>query len=91
LRDVYAPFNQRQLTDIQESMAFVARSRSEAAGANTAVAGCINARYNVGPGSPSAFDRESSDHGGQFSRRIQQTGLYYRELGVRLRVLGIQQ
>lgn len=80
LRDVYAPFNQRQLTDIQESMSFVARPRSEAAGANTAVAGSVTARYNVGPGSPSAFDRESSDHGGQFSRRIQELQPYYENL-----------
>ena len=80
LRDVYAPFNQRQLKDIQESMSFVARPRSEAAGASTSVAGAVTGRYDVGPGSPSAFDRESSDHGGQFNRRIQQLRAYYDNL-----------
>ena len=72
-------------------MSFVARPRSDAAGANESVGGSIGERYNVGPGSPSAFNRESSDHGGQFSRHIQQLWPYYRELGVRLRVLNIQQ
>ncbi len=80
LRDVYAPFNQRQLTDIHESMSFVARPRSEAAGVSASVAGRITGRYNVGPGSPSAFDRDSSDHGGQFSRRIQRLQPYYENL-----------
>ena len=81
----------RYVVDIHESMSFVARPRSDAAGANESVGGSIGELYNVGPGSPSAFDRESSDHGGQFSRRIQQLWPYYRELGVRLRVLNIQQ
>jgi hypothetical protein len=81
----------RYVADIHESMSFVARPRSDAAGANESVGGSIGELYNVGPGSPSAFDRESSDHGGQFSRRIQQLWPYYRELGVRLRVLNIQQ
>ena len=91
LRDVYAPFNQRRLTDIQESMSFVARPRSEAAGTSTAMDGAVTAGYDVGPNSPSAFDRESSDHGGQFTRRIQQTARYYRELGIRFGVLTSQQ
>jgi REP element-mobilizing transposase RayT len=90
LRDVGPPFNKRRLTDIHESMSFVARPRSEAAGASDKVAGRITRRYNVGPGSTSALDRASSDHGGQFSRRIQQTWDYYRELGVRSGVLNLQ-
>jgi hypothetical protein len=81
----------RYVVDIQESMSFVARPRSEAAGASTSVAGRITDRYNVGPDTPSNFRDSVSDHGGQFSRRIQQTAPYYRELGVRLRVLSIQQ
>ncbi len=81
----------RYVMDIHESMSFVARPRSDAAGANESVGGSIEELYDVGPASPSAFDRESSDHGGQFSRRIQQLWPYYRELGVRLRVLNIQQ
>ena len=91
LRDVGLPFNERRLTDIHESMSFVARPRSEAAGASNAVGGKIGSRYNVGEGSSSNFGRSSSDHGGQFSRRIQNTQDYYRELGVRLGVLTLQQ
>lgn len=72
-------------------MPFVARARSEAAGAHTLVSGSVGSRYNVDEGSESNFGRDSPDHGGKFSRRIQQTGPYYRELGVRLRVLDIQQ
>ena len=80
LRDVYAPFNYRQLTDIHESMSFVARPRSEAAGANTSVGGSISGRYNVGPDTPTNLQNSSNDHGGQFSRRIQQTWPYYENL-----------
>ena len=70
----------RYAVDIHESMSFVARPRSDAAGANESVGGSIEELYNVGPGSPSAFDRGSSDHGGQFSRRIQQLWPYYEKL-----------
>ena len=91
LRDVGLPFNERRLTDIHESLSFVARPRSEAAGASSAVAGRITGRYNVGPDTASNFRDSSSDHGGQFSRRIQQTRDYYRELGVRLGVINLQQ
>jgi hypothetical protein len=80
LRDVYMPFNERLLSDIHESMSFVARPRSEAAGASNVVGGRITGRYNVGPGSTSAFDRASADHGGQFSRSIQGTQDYYEQL-----------
>ena len=90
LRDISPPFNERRLTDIHESMSFVARPRSEAAGASNAVGGRIGSRYSVGEGSGSNFGRSSSDHGGQFSRSIQSTQDYYRELGVRLGVLNIQ-
>jgi hypothetical protein len=71
---------ERQVTDIHESMSFIARPRSEAAGASTAVAGTIKGRYNVGPDSPSDFRDTSSDHGGQFSRRIQRTWPYYDQI-----------
>jgi|GEM_PF-3643695 len=80
LRDIGPPFNQRRLTDIHESMAFVARPRSEAAGASNAVAGSITSRYNVGPDTASNFRDDSTDHSGQFNRRIQQTQDYYSQL-----------
>lgn len=80
LRDVGPPFNERRLTDIHESMSFVARPRSEAAGASDLVGGRIGSRFNVGEGSGSNFGRSSADHGGQFSRRIQQTQAYYENL-----------
>jgi len=67
----------RLLTSIYESMAFVARPRSEAAGANGSVGGSIGECYNVGGGSPSNFGLDQSDHSGQFSRRIQSTWSYY--------------
>ncbi len=61
-------------------MSFVARPRSEAAGASTSVGGRITDRYNVGPDTPSDFRDNASDHGGQFNRRIQQLGPYYENL-----------
>ena len=72
--------NWRYVVDIHESMSFVARPRSEAAGASTSVAGRITARYDVGPDTPSDFRDNASDHGGQFNRRIQQVGPYYENL-----------
>jgi len=75
LRGSYPPFNQRQATDIHESMSFVARPRSKAIGAepNSAVIfpNSINLQtdYSFGPA--------DSDHSGQFNRRIQQvSGIY---------------
>ena len=80
LRDVGPPLDARRVLDIHESMSFVARPRSEAAGASDEVAGRITGRYNVGPDTASNFRDTSSDHGGQFSRRIQQTQDYYENL-----------
>ncbi len=74
----------RYVADIHESMSFVARPRSEATGASTAVGGSIDGNYNVGPGSPSDFAEASSDHGGQFSRRIQRLWPYYENLLITL-------
>ena len=72
--------NWRYVVDIHESMSFVARPRSEAAGASMSVGGRITARYDVGPDTPSDFRDNASDHGGQFNRRIQQLGPYYENL-----------
>ena len=81
----------RYVVDMHESMSFVARPRSDAAGANESLGGSIEELYNVGPDTLCNFRDASADHGGQFSRRIQQVWPYYRELGVRLSVLNIQQ
>jgi hypothetical protein len=53
---------------------------SEAAGASPSAAGSIGIRYNVGEVSESNFGRDSSDHGGQFNRPIQQFWSYYGNL-----------
>jgi len=84
-------FRERAVLDIHESMSFVARPRSEAAGANTSVSGSIDHLYDVGPGSECDFGEASADHGGQFSRNMQHLWPYYRELGTRLRVFAPQQ
>jgi hypothetical protein len=65
-------------------MSFIARPRSEAAGASASVAGRITGRYNVGPDTPSNFRDGASEHGGQFSYAIQRVWPYYENL---LRVL----
>jgi hypothetical protein len=74
----------RYVVDIHESMSFIARPRSEAAGASASVAGRITGRYNVGPDTPSNFRDGASEHGGQFSYAIQRVWPYYENL---LRVL----
>jgi hypothetical protein len=70
LRRSYPPFIQRQLTDIRESMSFVARPRSQAAGALGATRGSITDDVNLNS-PPYSFGTSPSDHGGQFDRSIQ--------------------
>ncbi len=78
LRDVYLPLNQRQVTDIQESMAYVARPRSQAIGAepnsSAVFPTSIDLRAQFG------FGRDRSDHSGQFERRIQQVHEFYQAI-----------
>ncbi len=92
LRKLNFALEERRLSDAHESMSFVARPRSEAVGARAQVGGKINTvPFNVGPDTASNFRDGQSDHGGQFSRRIQQTQDYYLQLGIRLGVLNSPQ
>ena len=76
LRGIYPPFNQRMVTDIHESMSFVARPRSKAVGATSSVGTPID----IGPGSASDLGDTLSDHSGQFNRRIQEVQPFYDSL-----------
>lgn len=76
----------RQLTDIHESLAFLARSRTHAAGAEHRTGfdgdkslGVIGSRINLEL--TFGFTRDRSEHSAQFNRSIQQQMVpFYREL-----------
>ena len=83
LRSVHPPFDQRQVSDMHESMAYVARPRSKALGAEpnstTIFPNSLDlaARYGFGGG--------RSDHSGQFDRRIQQVHELYNAISDELK------
>jgi hypothetical protein len=60
----------RPVSDNHESMSFVARSRTIAAG-RLIMGGSVGQNFDVGELSPLAFGRERPDHSGQFTRSIQ--------------------
>ena len=64
---------QRTVSDIHESISFVARPVSQAVGATNSVGSPVN----IGPDSLSDFRGAQSDHGGQFQRPIQQVQPFY--------------
>lgn len=66
-------FGERTVTDIHESMAFVARPRSKAVGTINGIGSSVN----VGSGSPSNFGDTQSDHSAQFNRPIQRVQSFY--------------
>jgi hypothetical protein len=68
------------VTDAHESMAFVARPRSKAAGALGATAGTIEDRVNVGEGTVHNFGRATEEHSAEFTRSIQGLQPFYSEL-----------
>ncbi|HEU0047799.1 MAG TPA: alpha/beta hydrolase, partial [Nitrososphaera sp.] len=68
----------RPVTDIHESMAFVARPRSKAVGAETHNASVFGSVVNLQP--LCGFGADSQDHSGQFNWRIQQLGSLYQRL-----------
>ena len=75
----------RKVTDPHETMAFVARPRSKAAGAEPhssfvfqGLGSAISLQALCG------FDTDESDHSGQFNRRIQQVTQFYQQLVVEL-------
>jgi hypothetical protein len=76
----------RTVLGLHESMAFVARPRSEAVGATGNTLGAVTVPFNVGPDTPSNFGDAKEDHGGQFNRTIQRTWDYYGELATQLRI-----
>ena len=74
----------RSVFDTQESMSFVARSRTKAAG-RIVMAGSVGGNYDVGALSPSKFGTKRPDHSGQFTRSIQQLGPLYEYINQRAR------
>ena len=81
----------RTLTDIRESVAFVARPRSEAAGATAEQIQGFGSSYDVGRNSPTGLKEVEADHSGQFNRPFYRLRHYYRELGTRLNMFGTPQ
>ena len=74
-------FLHRTVIDPQESMSFIARSRTEALGRVSTV-GSITQNQNVGPGTtfPIPFGGTRDDHSGEFTRPIQQLNGFYNYL-----------
>ncbi len=77
LRDSYPPFNQRRVTDIHESMAYIARPRSKALGAEPNSSSLVPDSVNL---EEYGFGGVRSDHSGQFNRRIQEVSDFYKKL-----------
>lgn len=73
------PLDGRYVTDIHESMAFVARPRSKAAGALGATRGAIQSDVSL-RGTPYNFTNDPSEHGGQWGRPIQKAWDVYSAL-----------
>lgn len=71
---------EREVANDHESMAFVARPRSEAVGATGRTLGAVTYTNNVGRGTLCDFRETEEDHGGQFNRSIQRTRVYYSNL-----------
>ncbi len=78
------PVRMRYLEDLSESMSFVARSRTAALGRMN-VGGSISNNLNISEGTELDFGRDRPDHSGEFTRRIQQLGPFYRYLFERAR------
>jgi hypothetical protein len=73
----------RTITDPQESMAFIARSRTEPAGM-VATGGSVTYNFNVGSGTSLNFGDSRLDHSGQFTRPIQQLVSFYDYIRIRI-------
>jgi hypothetical protein len=70
----------RLTSTFYESMSFVARSRSKAAGAVAGIQGIVYTEVDLGPGSPTNLLATRADHSGEFTRDIQQLQSFYEEL-----------
>jgi hypothetical protein len=79
-------FLHRTVGDPQESMSFIARSRTEALG-RVATGGSIGQNQNVGAGTTFdvPFGDARTDHSGEFTRPIQQLNSFYNYLYLRVR------
>ena len=75
LRRILQPFFQRQVTDIHESMSYVARPRSKAIGAEPNSASVFPNSINLGA---YGFGNTQEDHSGQFNRCIQEVADFYK-------------
>jgi len=73
----------REVTDIHESMAFAARPRSKAAGAELHNASVFGSVLNLE--SSCNFGADFKDHGGQFLRGIQELGPFYSRMNEELK------
>jgi hypothetical protein len=78
LRRIYPPFEERRVLDIHESMAYVARPRSRAIGAEPNSDAVFPISIDLG--AQYGFGRGLSDHSGQFERRIQQVHEFYKAI-----------
>lgn len=74
----------RPVVDFDESMAFVARSRTTALG-RMSVAGGITNNLNVGQDTEFNFGDQRADHSGEFTRPIQLLDSFYRYIFIRVR------
>jgi hypothetical protein len=70
----------RFVDDHLESVSFIARPRSKAAGALGTIGGAVALNVDIGPASSSGFTDTRPDHSGQFSRPIQGLQPYYSRL-----------
>jgi hypothetical protein len=76
----------RDITDIHESMSFVSRPLSQAAGALDATRGAVFKGVNLSD-TLYGFGTSSDDHGAQWVRPIQETWSYYHALGEKLAII----
>lgn len=76
----------RLVLDPNESMALVARPRSQAVGALAGVGDNIKDEFNLATGSLQ-FGTGSDDRSAQVARRIQQVWSYYEQLGTKFEVI----
>ncbi len=74
------PISQETVTDPYTIMAFVARPRSRAVGAEGATGGAVNANSAVDLMGNFNFGDQRSDHSGQFNRNIQLLNEFYQVL-----------
>ena len=79
-RSIRTIVNDEDVTDSQEIMSMVARSRTRAIGAEDNAAGVINANASVDLRVSLGFGNSRDDHSAQFTRPIQQVLGYYQTI-----------